>query len=366
MFLKKMLISLVAILILIFLLIGIYVAYMQITYYRIPDNTELEIENNNSNIIKIGQNYSAMTYNLGYGAYSQNFSFFMDSAYIKETGEFIKGKYGKAISKDDVLNNTNNAIKIMKDNPVDLYLLQEVDEDSYRSYKVNQRFMVKDSFKDYANTFANNFHAKFLAYPIPDMHGYVNSGLFSLSNLKIKSSLRKSYPITKAFIDKFVDLDRCFNVIRLEVEGNKELVLINTHMSAYDEGGVIRKAQLELLNSFLEEEYKKNNYIIVGGDFNHDYCNSKELYMGNKTVPKSLYQLNDDDLPKGYNFVIPQNKEVAGSCRGADSPYNKETSYQSIIDGFIVSNNILAKSKVINTDFIASDHQPVILEFSLK
>ena len=47
------------------------------------------------------------------------------------------------------------------------------------------------------------------------------------------------------------------------------MVLVNSHMSAYDEGGVIRSQQLEMLTSFMAEEYKKGNWVIIGGDFNH-------------------------------------------------------------------------------------------------
>lgn len=49
---------------------------------------------------------------------------------------------------------------------------------------------------------------------------------------------------------------------------------MNVHLSAYDKGGVYRKKQLQQLNSFLEVEYQKGNYVVCGGDFNHDIANS--------------------------------------------------------------------------------------------
>ena len=55
--------------------------------------------------------------------------------------------------------------------------------------------------------------------------------------------------MTTSFIDKLFDLDRCFAVNYLPVEGSdKKLVLINLHMSAYDKGGTIRAEQLKMLN----------------------------------------------------------------------------------------------------------------------
>ncbi len=40
---------------------------------------------------------------------------------------------------------------------------------------------------------------------------------------------------------------------RVSLENNRELVLINSHLSAYDKGGKIRKQQL----SFLKKLYNK-------------------------------------------------------------------------------------------------------------
>lgn len=83
--------------------------------------------------------------------------------------------------------------------------------------------------------FAYNFRSSYLFYPFSDPHGKSNSGMVTLSRYKIQSSMRKSFPVDTG-ISKFFDLDRCFVVTRLNVS-DKQLVLINVHMSAYDEGG---------------------------------------------------------------------------------------------------------------------------------
>lgn len=343
-----------------------YIVYLQLNFCRIKDDFKLNIINNSESSLKTDENYRIMTYNIGYGAYSREFSFFLDSAYIKDSKEYIQGRYGKGISKKDVENNINNIVDIMKSNTADIYLLQEVDEKAYRSYDINQVSIIKNTFPKYSSIFAENFHTVFLAYPLYDMHGYANSGILTLSSFKIDSSYRKSYPISNNFIDKFFDLDRCFSVSKITLENNKELIIINNHMSAYDKGGVIRKQQLEVLNNFIKKEYDRGNYIVVGGDFNHDYCDSKLLYMGNKQVSEWIYSLSDNDLPEGFSFVIPENRKLTGSCRGAEEPYNEENTYQSIVDGFIISDNIKAKSYIIDTKYLASDHQPVMLDLYLK
>lgn len=350
-----------------FLILCGYTFYLQTNYYRIKDGYNLTISNNSSmSIIDTSKTYKINTYNLGFGAYSREYSFFLDFAYKKDTNKLIKGKYGKAISKDEVKKNTQNSLKIIKENPADFYLFQEIDKKASRSFNVDMVNENITAFPSFSNVYASNFHTKFLAYPLHDMHGYAESGLLTISNINISSATRYSFPVTSSFINKFFDLDRCFLVTRFNTDNNKELVIINVHMSAYDKGGLIRKKQLERLNEFLESEYKKGNYIIVGGDYNHDYAKSKNSFTGNKKIPEWIYELDNNDLFEGFSFVIPENKTETGTCRGAEEPYSKENSYQSIIDGFIISDNIEANSKIIDTEYLSSDHNPVHLEFNFK
>lgn len=343
----------------------IYVVYVSLDYYRIKDNKILKVENNKTSTFLFDKEYQVLTYNVGFGAYDHNFSFFLDEAYTKDN-KYVSGKYAKAISKKNVVNNTNKIIDILNENKSDIYLLQEIDKKANRSYFVNQVEEVKNSLKDYSSIYISNFHSAYLAYPLHDMIGKSQSGLLTLSKYNFYSNIRRSYPVTKEFFKKFFDLDRAFSVHRSKLKNNKDLVIVNSHMSAYDKGGNIRKKQLEMLKVFIKEEKDKGNYVIIGGDFNHDYANTKTLYMGDKKIPEWVYDLTDKDLIDGYKFVIPSNKNLYGTCRGAETPYDKDKTYQVVVDGFIVSNNIEGSSHIINTDYIASDHQPVVLKFKLK
>ena len=340
-----------------------YVLYVSLQYYRIKDNTKLNVKNNTTNNFEFDKEYKVLTYNIGFGAYDHDFSFFLDEAYTRDN-KFIVGKYAKAISKKNVINNTNKVIDILKENKSDVYLIQEIDKRANRSYFINQVNEITNNFKDYSSVYTSNFHSAYLAYPIHDMIGKSESGLLTLSKYNFYSNIRRSYPVTKEFFKKFFDLDRAFSVHRSKLKNNKDLVIVNSHMSAYDKGGNIRRKQLEILKVFMKEEKNKGNYVIIGGDFNHDYANTKTLYMGDKKVPDWVFDLSDKDLIDGYNFVIPSNKNLFGTCRGAESPYDKEKTYQVVIDGFIVSDNIEATSTIIDTEYIASDHQPVMLNLS--
>ena len=65
-------------------------------------------------------------------------------------------------------------------------------------------------------------------------------------------------------------LDRCFVVSRFNLSNGKDLVLMNTHNSAYDAGGKLRDAEMPIIRDLMIEEYEKGNYVVAGGDWNQN------------------------------------------------------------------------------------------------
>lgn len=64
--------------IIILALIG-YIIYLFASYHRIEDNLPLEVESHAADAeLTTEKEYSALTYNIGFGAYTPDFSFFMD------------------------------------------------------------------------------------------------------------------------------------------------------------------------------------------------------------------------------------------------------------------------------------------------
>ncbi len=229
-----------------------YVIYMSVNYYRIEDFQAIETINPQENMLQVSKEYSALTYNIGFGAYNHDFSFFMDSGVMSD-GTEVTGTDSVANNKDVVLTNTNGVIDVSKNEEADFYLFQEVDTKSTRSHKVNQCEMIENSFSNHSSVFAVAFHSSYMLYPFDEPHGVANTGLLTLSKYRIDENVRRQYPIDESFFTKFFDLDRCFLMTRLPVENGKELVLINSHMSAYDKGGLIREKQLKLINSVMKE-----------------------------------------------------------------------------------------------------------------
>lgn len=345
--------------------VGGYAAYLTATYNRIDDNVPIEVNNNPNASLQTGKEYTAVTYNIGFGAYTPEFTFFMDEG-IMEDGTKTVGKYSKAKSRESVEACTQGDIDVLEELDPDFLLLQEVDTDSTRSFQVDQQAAIEDAFPDLSSAFATNFHSAYLAYPLFDHHGVVNSGLLLMGDAKVDSAIRRSYPVAEDFPTKFFDLDRCFIVERLPVAGGKDLVLIDSHMSAYDEGGVIRAQQVELIKSTLEQEAAQGNYVIAGGDWNHALCDSLEAHTFAQQVPTWVKEFEDESLPAGFSVVRATNVDEVSTCRGTDIPYEEDYTYTVTVDGFIVSDNVTATAENIDAEFQYSDHNPVKLTFVLE
>lgn len=341
-----------------------YVIYLQTTYYRIADETQLEIENNSATTLSTSTEYKAATFNVGFGAYTPEFSFFMDEGVMND-GTKTVGEHSLAASRETVEANTAGVIGVLEGLAPDFVLMQEVDTDSTRSYRVNQKELVESAFPSLGSTFASNFHSAFLAYPPTEPHGVVNSGLLTLNGARVDEAVRRSYPVDESFPTKFFDLDRCFVVERLPVENGKQLVLVNSHMSAFDEGGKIRAQQLELLMGVLATEAAAGNYVIAGGDWNHALCGSESLYPSEQQIPPWLALFNDADVPAGLSVVRADNIAEVSTCRDTDIPYEKGVTYTSTVDGFIVSDNVKARATNVDAGYLYSDHNPVLLTFEL-
>jgi endonuclease/exonuclease/phosphatase family metal-dependent hydrolase len=343
-----------------------YVIYMQAHYYRIPDHQKLLVQNQQHDELTAGKQYSAVTMNVGFGCYNQDFDFFMDVGELKD-GTKLRGHRGKGISRQAVQDATDGAMNAVGAQDADFMIFQEIDTHSNRSYFINQVRQFEKHFTDYAHVFAYNFHSPYLIVPLNDPHGAVQSGLLSMSKYRMTSAERRQYPVSSAFIPKCVDLDRCFVAMRFPVDNGKTLLFINSHMSAYDKGGTIRDAQLKLLFSIMEAEYKKGNYVIVGGDFNHAFGKDMLGKLAHEEkVPAWINMFEQSMMPDGFTMVLADNRDSIGTDRSPDIPFDPKVNYQTVCDGFLVSANVEPHAHNIDTQFKYSDHNPVRLDFVLK
>ena len=335
--------------------IGVLV--LTITEYK-PDSVEAVdvVEGSSDSTISEGDTLTVMTWNIGYGALGEKADFFMDG-----------GTHVSTATKSEVYDNlTGIESEIEKVSP-DVLFLQETDTSSKRSHYVDEREEITESFPEYYNSFALNYKVLYIPYPFPTM-GKVSCGVTTLSRFSIAESERDALPCPFTYPTRICNLKRCLLVSRIPLEGSdKEIVLINLHLEAYDSGeGKI--AQTKQLKTLIEEEAAKGNYVIAGGDFNQTFSNVDTTDYPQISEDMWIPGLVDvTEFDDSLQFIMDSD---APSCRSLDKAYagaDKDSFQFYIIDGFILSGNITVNDYYTdNLEFVNSDHNPLILNITLN
>ncbi len=177
-------------------------------------------------------------------------------------------------------------------------------------------------------------------------------------------SERIALPGISDFPKKIFYLERCLLMQRYKLPSGKELIVINTHYEAYDDGSV-KKQQMELTRKLVEEEYAKGNYVVIGGDWNiappdfnvHTFEKEKEddpLYLMN----------NDKSFMPGWTYAFDP---TIATNRKNKTAFDPAKTFTTVIDYYLLSPNIeTVEVKGQDMGFAYSDHQPVKLTVRLK
>jgi endonuclease/exonuclease/phosphatase family metal-dependent hydrolase len=293
-----------------------------------------------------------LIWNIGYCGLSSEMDFFYDGGKMVRT------------SKEQVLKNLKSVIsELQGSDTLEFILLQEVDVNSKRSYGICEFDSIETGLPNYHAFYGKNYDVFFVPLPPTDPMGKVNSGLQTLSKSEPASSIRFSYPGKFAWPKSLFMLDRCFLVNRYPLDGGKELVMINTHNSAYDAGGVLRTQEMNYLKAFLTAEYEKGNYIVVGGDWNQSPPGFKPQYTTDVFDNIDFTLIPDGYLPDNWKWVYDK---TAATNRRVMIPYERGKTPTTIIDFYLLSPNVEAlKVNTLDRGFRNSDHQPVRLKLRL-
>ena len=351
---KLILKILLAILCILLVFVAGALTYFTVTEYKPADIETVEVSGDATKRIAEGDDIKVLTWNIGYGALGDNADFFMDG------GEMVTSS-----TEERVVSNMTGIAKTVNDINPDVAYFQEVDQKATRSHNQNEMAYLAETFTDYTSSYALNFNA-FVPYPLPPI-GHVEAGLQTLSKYDVTEATRVQLPCPFKWPVRTVNLKRCLLVSRVPLkDSDKELVLINLHLEAYDDGeGKI--AQTRQLYELMKAEYEKGNYVIAAGDFNQSFSN----------VDTSMYPTYEGMWLPGEldasvfqpDFTLLQDNKHP-SCRSLDKVYkgaDKKTFQYYLIDGFIVSANVDVKSVKTQSkvDFEYADHDPVLLKATL-
>ena len=351
---KKVLKIILRVLLVPVILIAVAVGILTAAEYR-PESSEIVLANHRTEkVFSTGEKLTLVTWNVGYGALGDNADFFMDGGSSVMTAD-----------KDRLDENLNGIVKALREQDADLVLLQEADINSTRSHGTDEREILKQVMPGGRDVFAYNFKALYVPYPLPPI-GHVESGLLTVSRADIREAERVSLPCPFSWPVRTVNLKRCLLVSRIPLaDSDRELVVINLHLEAYDDG-TGKEAQTNKLLEVLQNERGKQNYVIVAGDFNQRFSDVKSKYNSDAAPWKP--GIIDAEVFRENGFETWMDPSVA-TCRSLDRPLagaDPDNFYYYMIDGFIVSDNIrVDQLTTIDTGFRYSDHNPVKMTVTL-
>ena len=348
---KKVLKVLLIMFLVIIVAFGGLLGFLTVTEYRPAPVEQLQIQAHSGAQAVPANDLTLLSWNIGYAGLGKEQDFWMDG-----------GKKSRPGDPDSVHSYLNGIAAGIADAGADLVLLQEVDTDSSRTYSIDETELLAQR----TSVHALNYSCPFVPIPWPPM-GKIHSGLFTTANYEITQAERIALPCPFSWPLSTANLKRCLLVTRLPVAGrDHELVLVNLHLEAYDDGeGKI--AQTKQLMGLLEEEFKKGNYVIAGGDFNQIFPGGQDAWPNTHPELWTPGILDGSELPDGFGYVYDL---TVPSCRLLNQPYDpsdKEGTQYYAIDGFIISPNVEVRSvRVLDLGFENSDHNPVSMTVSLK
>ncbi len=352
--LKYLLIAIISVSSIALLCLTVFLIYASFTDYKpAAKETIIMADTSLPDTIPAGR-LELYTWNIGYCGLGKNMDFFYEE--------------GKMVRPDkDYYERCRDGIfyQLTTLNKLDFILLQEVDKQSERTYLDNQVERFKATFKDYSAFFALNYKVPFVPLPVRSPMGKVKGGILTLSRFQAVEASRYAFPSAYSWPKRLFMIDRCFVLSRYNVSNGKQLVIINTHNSAYDDAVDMRSKELDLLKDVILQEYKKGNYVIAGGDWNQNPLSFSPESIKDGNLVKSISPgIPVDFLPEGFSWAFdpkyPTNRDV-------DKPYTKGKSPTTIIDFFVLSPNIsLLTANTLQTNFEFSDHQPVGMIVELK
>jgi len=335
------------------LYLAVIIVWGSLTDYQPEDITELEISGNPVSSNLTDTTFTLLSWNIGFCGLGAEMDFFYDGGEMVRPTEQLIEKY------------TNGVLDYLQSvDSLDFILLQEVDKNSARTNKQDETQLIQETLSDFGSSYGINYNVKFVPLPFTNPLGKVEMGQVNLTKFQPESSQRYSFFSAYAWPKRLFMLDRCFVVSRFKLGNGKDLVIMNTHNSAYDAGGKLRDAEMPIIRDLMLEEFEKGNYVVAGGDWNQnppDY----DLAEVDKKYPAVLREKLDASLfPPEWQIVYdpqkPTNREI-------DAPLTIGKTEGTIIDYFILSPNVQKEQiKTLSQNFQFSDHEPVFLKIKLK
>ncbi len=291
--------------------------------------------------------YRILTFNMGYA-----------SGMTNNTAE--------RLTRGDYHNHLVSMSRALRELDPDITVLQEVDYDSDRSHRIDQLTALASGLNHRHRAKAYNWDVTYLPWPywpLRSHFGAILSGQAVSARYPIAAHWRHVFdkpPSQNALYRRFY-IDRCMHACELDVAGRR-LLVVNVHLEAFDIPHRQRQAR-ELARRL--EPYLHMPMIVIG-DFNafpewaRTPAQLDEIYPEGAPHDRTLARFADET---GLKSAFPQS--IYGGSREAETYTFPADAPVAQLDHIFYSSQIQCVSaRVVRELGVASDHLPVVMDFS--
>lgn len=323
----------------------LFVIILGLNYFNTSITTR---EKSVKNQRQAGETVSILNWNLGYAGLGK------DSDFVMDGGEMLQPP-----SRATVEANLAGIQSLITSNKSDIHLFQEISEPDMLTLGVNVLAGVSETLSAYDQFYSSDFRTKFIPTKWALRHG-----LATYTNIATNPVRLIPLTLEPTRLGGIVQRQYHIEATEFTSAGGAEWIVLNIHLSAFDEGGNVRLKQLDELIEIADDFFKEGKHVIVGGDWN---IQLSETEFPNTTKEEFLFwrtKLPRERLKPGWEIIVD---EMVPTMRSNERPYTKGENFTSIIDGYMVSPNVEAVSvQTLDTNFEFTDHQPVKAEFRAK
>ncbi len=333
--------------------VALFIAVSWAVEYR-PGERETTICCPEGEIVPLPDTLTILSWNIGYAGLGDNMDFFYDG------GRRVRD------SRERTARNLKEIVEtISRVNP-DIALLQEVDLDSRRSYRIREVDTLRAAFPGYTLAFAYNYKVCWVPVPLRAPLGRVQAGVVTLSRYAPVSTVRYGYPSAFGFPVRLFNLKRCLLEAEFVTRGGDTVWIGNTHNTAYDTGGM-RSDEMRFLGELLRAASLRGVRSVTGGDWNQyppGYEPSEEELSNRFFVPQAV---DSSLIGPGFRFAYDPARPT---LRYLNRPYvpsraGMERPTTTLTDFFLLSGGIRVLSvETLPLGFRSSDHDPVLLRIA--
>jgi len=335
----QVLIGLVALAIIAFVFVGL------INYF----NKDIHTKSSHSIDRPIaGNEISVLNWNLGYAGLGKESDFKIDG------GDMIRPPSQQVVRK-----NISGIKSLIEKNKSDIHLFQEISEPDMLTRGENVLSSVQKSLSDYDYFYSSDFRTKLIPTRWALRHG-----LASFTQFKTEPAKLIELPLEPTKLGGTVQRLYHIQHTGFKNESGENWVILNLHLSAFDEGGNVRLKQFDSVIKIADEFYQQGHHVVVGGDWNIQLSGTE---FPTTTKEEFLFwrtKLPTEKILPGWQIVVDHDTPT---MRSNERPYVKGENFTSIIDGYMVSPNVeVIEVETIDTNFEFTDHQPTKARFRSK